>query len=535
MAQRQVLARTSRPAQFSDVVGQEAVCRALTLSLQAQRHHHAYLLTGSHGVGKTTLARIIARCLNCDQGISATPCGACASCGMIQAGSCLDVLELDAASRTRVEDTLALLETAHYPPQSTRLKVLILDEVHMLSQHSFNALLKTLEEPPAHLVFVLATTDPQKLPATVRSRCLQLNLKPVAPEVLQKHLASVLDREQVIHEAKALEYIVRAAHGSVRDALSLVEQLLAWDATSVRVEGVRHMLGLLPQDTLETMLGHIWRREGPELVALGERLLAQGIDVFATIETVTEEAYQACVKSLDPRATSPVNASQAQMAYELCVKAHQEAKQLFDPRLAFRMLLVRLVYFAPWEDRPTPSKMPPAEAKHKTKVMSSPSATAPQVATPTATRLLKDVSVLSRAQDWPSVVASLPLKGLLKAFADQTAWHSWNSPDLVLSIPHDQQALLSDMRTQTLAEHLTHFLNSTIRVQVVLAQAKEQKTAPEEAPKTLKSWEVQKRTQKEEAFMDVLKQDAPLQALVRAFDATLTEVHPGQRSKEEPS
>ena len=239
----QVLARKWRPSNFSEMVGQEHVVRALTTALESERLHHAYLFTGTRGVGKTTVARLIAKSLNCEEGVTATPCGVCASCVEIAEGRSVDVLEVDAASRTKVEDTRELLDNVQYAPTRSRFKIYLIDEVHMLSNHSFNALLKTLEEPPSHVKFLLATTDPQKLPATVLSRCLQFNLKNMVPAQIIEHLKHVLSEESVSFDDESLALLARGAEGSMRDALSLTDQAIAHGSGQLAGNDVRAMLG----------------------------------------------------------------------------------------------------------------------------------------------------------------------------------------------------------------------------------------------------------------------------------------------------
>ena len=239
----QVLARKWRPQNFSQVVGQNHVQTALINALEQQRLHHAYLFTGTRGVGKTTIARILAKCLNCEQGIGSEPCGTCRSCCDLAEGRFIDLIEVDAASRTKVEDTRDLLDKVQYAPTQGRFKVYLIDEVHMLSKHSFNALLKTLEEPPPHVKFLLATTDPQKLPATVLSRCLQFNLKRMSIDTIQQHLDFLLQQEAIDSTPKALRQIARAADGSMRDALSLLDQAIVFGAGAVQENSVREMLG----------------------------------------------------------------------------------------------------------------------------------------------------------------------------------------------------------------------------------------------------------------------------------------------------
>src|SRR5690554_3625404 len=262
----QVLARKWRPRSFREMVGQTHVLKALINALDHQRLHHAYLFTGTRGVGKTTIARIMAKCLNCEQGISSTPCGECSICREIDEGRFVDLIEVDAASKTKVEDTRELLDNVQYMPSRGRYKVYLIDEVHMLSTSSFNALLKTLEEPSPHVKFLLATTDPQKLPPTVLSRCLQFSLKNMAPEPIVEHLKHVLTSEQVPFEEQALWLLGRAADGSMRDAMSLTDQAVAFGEGKVVAEDVRAMLGTLDQGQVFVLLAALARADANEVL-----------------------------------------------------------------------------------------------------------------------------------------------------------------------------------------------------------------------------------------------------------------------------
>lgn len=253
----QVLARKWRPKTFREMVGQEHVLRALINALDHNRLHHAYLFTGTRGVGKTTIARILAKCLNCEAGVSSEPCGQCSACTSINEGRFIDLIEVDAASRTKVEDTRELLDNVQYAPTVGRFKVYLIDEVHMLSTHSFNALLKTLEEPPPHVKFLLATTDPQKLPATILSRCLQFNLKNMSPERIVGHLQYVLEQEMVSFDDPALWLLGRAADGSMRDAMSLTDQAIAFGSGKLQEADVRNMLGSIDQTAVYDILNGI--------------------------------------------------------------------------------------------------------------------------------------------------------------------------------------------------------------------------------------------------------------------------------------
>jgi DNA polymerase-3 subunit gamma/tau len=272
----QVLARKWRPRSFDELVGQEHVSRALINALDNDRVHHAFLFTGTRGVGKTTIARIFAKSLNCEQGVSSKPCGVCSACREIDENRFVDLLEVDAASRTKVEDTRDLLDNVQYAPTRGRYKVYLIDEVHMLSGHSFNALLKTLEEPPPHVKFLLATTDPQKLPVTILSRCLQFNLRRLPPELIQQHLEKVLQQENIEFETPALEQLARSADGSMRDALSLLDQAIAYGGGAVRDEDVRAMLGKLDQQPIQAMLEALADGDGRRAL----EIVHQAIDVI---------------------------------------------------------------------------------------------------------------------------------------------------------------------------------------------------------------------------------------------------------------
>lgn len=373
----QVLARKWRPQHFGQLVGQDHVKTALTNALNHNRLHHAYLFTGTRGVGKTTIARIFAKSLNCETGVTATPCGVCSACVEIDQGFFVDLLEIDAASRTKVEDTRDLLDNVQYAPSRGRYKVYLIDEVHMLSRHSFNALLKTLEEPPPHVKFLLATTDPQKLPVTVLSRCLQFSLKALSPEQIKQHLAYVLQQEGIPAADDALALLARAAKGSLRDSLSLTDQAIAQSNANITVPLVRDMLGYLEQQWAELLLAAVVNRD---LVALKQHLdqLVQQHSHFAHVlddmlallhlAALTQFNWQASDLVTDhsvfvQQLAEQQSAEQLQLFYQLLISGKKELAFAPEPRIGLEMALLRAVAFVPASDT-SPAMRPSAPVSH---------------------------------------------------------------------------------------------------------------------------------------------------------------------------
>jgi DNA polymerase III subunit gamma/tau len=363
-----VLARKYRPRSFTEMVGQEHVVQALSNALTQQRLHHAYLFTGTRGVGKTTVSRILAKSLNCQGadgqgGITAEPCGVCQACRDIDAGRFVDYTELDAASNRGVDEVQSLLEQAVYKPVQGRFKVFMIDEVHMLTNTAFNAMLKTLEEPPEYLKFVLATTDPQKVPVTVLSRCLQFNLRPMAPETVFEHLTRVLAQESIAAEPQALRLLSRAARGSMRDALSLTDQAIAFGSGQLQEAGVRQMLGSVDRSHVLQLLRALANWDGAALVALVDTLRLQGISAAATLEDMSTVLQRMAVlqavpgladqASDDPDAPVITELSQAmsadvtQLLYSLCLHGRTELGLAPDEYAALTMVLLRLLAFKP--------------------------------------------------------------------------------------------------------------------------------------------------------------------------------------------
>ncbi|MBC7780664.1 MAG: DNA polymerase III subunit gamma/tau, partial [Proteobacteria bacterium] len=357
----QALARKWRPRGFSELTGQEHVVRALANALDRGRLHHAYLFTGTRGVGKTTLARILAKALNCERGVSSTPCGVCDTCGQIDAGRFVDLIELDAASNTQVDNMRELLDNAMYAPTAGRYKVYIIDEVHMLSRSAFNAMLKTLEEPPEHMKFILATTDPQKIPVTVLSRCLQFNLKNIPPPQIAARLEHVLRAETFVFEPAALQLIARAAQGSLRDALSLTDQAIAHGAGKVEEAATREMLGVIDQRYLFDLLAHVARAQGPALITEIDALAERGVGFEGALRELAAILHRLAVIQLVPTALRDddpdaavwrelaglFSAQEVQLCYQIAIQGVEEIGLAPDEQAGFSMALLRMLAFAP--------------------------------------------------------------------------------------------------------------------------------------------------------------------------------------------
>lgn len=362
----QVLARKWRPRFFAEMVGQEHVLRALINALNEQRLHHAYLFTGTRGVGKTTIARILAKCLNCEQGVSATPCGECSSCREIAEGRFVDLIEVDAASRTKVEDTRELLDNVQYAPTRGRYKVYLIDEVHMLSTHSFNALLKTLEEPPEHVKFLLATTDPQKLPVTVLSRCLQFSLKNMTPERIVDYLETVLDAEKIGYEEAALWQLGRAAQGSMRDALSLTDQAIAYGQGQVFEHQVNAMLGTMDRGRIFKLAEILASGQVVDLLAEVAEMAEHAPDYDEVVQALMQVWHKVAVAQVAPNSVDnsegdkdaimqlakAMRAEDVQLFYQTALVGRKDLPLAADPRQGFEMVLLRMLAFKPVNSAP---------------------------------------------------------------------------------------------------------------------------------------------------------------------------------------
>ena len=413
-----VLARKWRPRTFSELVGQEHVRQALVNALDSGRVHHAFLFTGTRGVGKTTIARILARSLNCERGVGSNPCGECAACREIEEGRFVDLIEVDAASRTKVDDTRELLENVQYLPNRGRYKVYLIDEVHMLSAHSFNALLKTLEEPPPHVKFLLATTDPQKVPVTVLSRCLQFNLKRLPASLISARLSHILAAEGVSFEPRAVELLARAADGSLRDALSLLDQMLAFGGGRVAESDARAMLGTVDRQRVVGLVERLAAGDAPGLFQLVAAIdefapdYAQLLDEVAAL--LQKVALRQAVPGLSEDEVHPpevldalaarMPAEDLQLAYQFAIEGRRDLDLAPDPRSGFEMTLLRILAFRP------------AGAADSAGTAGSRGTTASRAPAAPGTGGPK-APVAAPAGDWPSLLSRLELKGPARQLA----------------------------------------------------------------------------------------------------------------------
>ena len=426
-----VLARKWRPKQFAQVVGQDHVVKALSHALDAKRLHHAYLLTGTRGTGKTTLARIIAKALNCDQGISANPCGVCSSCTQIDSGRFVDYIEIDAASNRGVGEIQQLLEQAQFAPTAGRFKVYVIDEVHMLSNHAFNAMLKTLEEPPPDVKFLLATTDPQKIPVTVLSRCLQFNLKNVAPDVLHTHLVWVLEQEGIEAESDALHWISAAAQGSVRDSLSLTDQAIAYGSGRVTNNAVQSMLGLVQRELLAKLLRDIADHNPQAAFDSMEECFTAGASADAVLAEMAKWFHQAAALAAlqiesneDPTGTVSIladkmSAELLQLNYQITVLGRRDLGLAPDERTGLEMTLLRLFAF-----QPTTAAKPDPAGRIAARVGAASSVPKTANAFTNGATGVSNISEGGPAaslttEQWPTISRSLAVSGLARQFVQQ--------------------------------------------------------------------------------------------------------------------
>jgi len=491
------LARKWRPKKFSELTGQEHVRRALVNALESGRVHHAFLFTGTRGVGKTTIARILAKCLNCEAGVRAEPCGVCASCLEIDAGRFPDLIEVDAASRTKVDDTRELLDNVQYAPTRGRYKVYLVDEVHMLSAHSFNALLKTLEEPPPHVKFLLATTDPQKLPATVLSRCLQFNLKRLPAADIAARLKLILEEEEVAFDAAGLKLVAQAADGSMRDALSLLDQLIAFGGGRAGEAEARAMLGTISRDHVLRIAQLLAEADGAALVSCARSLeefapdYAQVLDELAALlvrvglrQAVSDyEGDELYAPELLERLARALSPEDVQLFYQTAIIGRRDLPLAPDPRTGFEMTLLRMIAFRPageWLTSRPGAADPAARAGGSiTAADASPGSAASAAAaggTSGATGAAgrgegAGTTGSSGGDSWTAIVNALELSGAARQLASHCVLVGRQGPVVRLALDARNQPVRTPAQEEKLAQALSRYFGEPVRLEFQVLSA----------------------------------------------------------------
>jgi len=545
-----VLARKWRPKRFAEVVGQEHVVQALVNSLAAEKLHHAYLFAGTRGVGKTTVARILAKALNCAEGVVAEPCGVCDACIAIDEGRFVDLLEVDAASRTRVDDTRELLDNVQYTPTHGRYKVYLIDEVHMLSNHSFNALLKTLEEPPPHVKFLLATTDPQKLPVTVLSRCLQFNLKRLTPVQICEQLERICAAEEVVAGADGLKVLAKGAEGSMRDALSLLDQAIAFGGGTVECEAVEKMLGTIDRLHLVNLLEALAAADGSallnEVAELDEQApnyslvldgLMGALQRLAVIQLVGPESLTEDDEALQELAAA-ISPEDVQLYYQIALQGRRDLAACADWRSAFEMTLLRMLAFRPGAaDEPERTRAPskPAgvraqpraisESARRAAVPSPPAdAAAPQPKAPRASpraALLPEASepepapeatVPPGAAEWQALLAEADVRGAARQLAEHCIVKQRTAGRIALVVAKDKAHLNTDQVRSRLEARLAEYLGQALKLSIT--PGKPDRPTPAELRQA-------NETQRMRKAREAIEQDPTVKGFQAVFDAVV--------------
>lgn len=534
----QVLARKFRPGTFAGLIGQDHVVRALTHALDHDRLHHAYLFTGTRGVGKTTIARVLAKSLNCEQGVSSKPCGECSICREVNENRFVDLIEVDAASRTRVDDTRELLENAQYLPSRGRYKVYLIDEVHMLSASSFNALLKTLEEPPEHVKFLLATTDPKKVPVTVLSRCLQFQLKNISPERTADYLADVLEQEAVPFEPEALAVIGRAARGSMRDALSITDQAIGFGQGSLTLDTVVDMLGLVGRDEVGALIDALAAGNAAAVLAVVGELADRAVDFEALLAELLAALHGMAVTHAlggESRTPPPFDAQTVQLLYQIGLMGYRDLGIAPDPKSGLEMTLLRMLSFAPDD---ASSRVPPlagenavegagavevaevaevAEVEESVKDGSAPQAGAaagpkrPQ--TPAAGKTRR----LSAEDPWHEIVEALSLGGVARMLAEHSVTRSIDARHIELILDPAHDTLLGDAQVKTIERALADHFGRQVTLSIEPGEVDVETPADRR---------VRLATERQQAAESLLASDETVRTLLDEFGGRLEEVRP---------
>lgn len=518
----QVLARKWRPRTFKDMAGQSHVLTALTNALDSNRLHHAYLFAGTRGVGKTTLARILAKCLNCEKGVSSTPCGECSACVSIDEGRFVDLIEVDAASRAKVEETRDLMENVQYAPASGRFKVYLIDEVHMFSSHSFNALLKTLEEPPPHVKFLLATTEPKKLPVTILSRCLQFNLKHLTREQIGTQLQMILDKETIATDAASVKLIAAAANGSMRDALSLLDQAISYGGGALEESRVREMLGTIDSTDIAGLLGSLIKGDGDQLLDRIETMSEHNPDYDSVLAEMLSGLHDIAVfhvvgdKELLDGNLLPIAEQIAkedvQLYYQIALTGRRDLTLAPDPKMGFVMTMVRMLAFRPG-----------AEPEIASPVERSPVAHANAAATSTSKAVQEKTALgesdMLKTRDWKQIIDEMALAGLVREMAGHCALKEHTQDKVHLTLSPAQEHLLKTTQKDRLQQAIKDRFGAGVKLVITVEE-------PEvETPAQQRSRQEQ---EKQDAAVRSFNDDPNVKALKEMFDASVEpeSIHP---------
>lgn len=506
----QVLARKWRPQSLEDMVGQEPIRRMLSNALKHHRIHHAYLFSGTRGVGKTTLSRILAKCLNCQTGLSPTPCGTCSVCLAVDAGQFLDLYEIDAASRTKVEDMRDLLENVAYPPVQGRYKIYLIDEVHMLSNHSFNALLKTLEEPPEHVKFILATTDPKRLPITILSRCLQFHLKRIPTEQISAHLQHVCTKENIAYEKPALEKLAKAADGSLRDAMSLLDQAIAYSDQQIKNQDIIEMLGSMGKDDLFSLLTALKAGHYSQLFSLVSQIAEHAPDFYLVFDELINLLHQIALTQMLPalktteeniqELAKTLTSEEVQLYYQIALLGKRDLDFAVSPQQGFEMTLLRMMAFKPnitaetsFQPQENPVQINSNHHMIETSLQAAASQEASELINPKSNDIIHSSPEESHSQEngpltniqteWRDLLPKLELSGMAYALAANCHLVSINDQQVELSLSATHQPMLNTKLKDRIANALhRHYgkplqLNISITTLDIITPAKQQHDA----------------------------------------------------------
>lgn len=533
----QVLARKWRPKSFQDMVGQSHVLKALANALDQDRLHHAYLFTGTRGVGKTTLARILAKCLNCDTGVSSTPCGECNACVAIDEGRFVDLIEVDAASRAKVEETRDLMENVQYAPTTGRYKVYLIDEIHMFSNHSFNALLKTLEEPPPHVKFLLATTEPKKLPVTILSRCLQFNLSHLTNDQIAKQVEMILEQENITFDTGSAELIARGAAGSMRDALSLLDQAIAYGGGSLEEAQVRAMMGTIDSADLNGLIQALIDADPEALLTTIETIALQSPDFDALLAELLSLLQKiAIIQVLPEDSNNPIkenvtlvnfanamNKEDAQLYYQIGMMGRKDLYLAPDVKSGFEMVMIRMLAFRPMADNEVMSKpqvLKPASTPSSQEATSNaptPSdepgnnveATAPNAEPQKQTTIKK----INTDNEWKKIIDEMALVGLVKELAGNCALksHTENKVELALA-PSQEHLLLNKNQTERLEQAIKTRFGDQVILSIVVEDSENETPAETNA---------RLERERQKAAENSVNSDPTVKSLMDTFNASI--------------